>query len=415
MQIVSFKKYLLEKAMNDYLVEGGAYGHLIHPYENNDLTFGELQELIVSIYDNNIEFAQEKTDGVNIMFSMKDGKVIFARNKGNLKNFGENAFDVDGLKNKGWAFEKFGKYIVDGAKEIEDAMLSIKGVASKIFREGRFWASAEIIHPEIPITVPYERPMILLHGVMEVDKDGNFTSAIDKKAASVLAKAINAVERKSEFSISDIPLAKLSPDRANATKFISQVHKIQSIVGADDNWTIGEYKVAMAKKIIRSKHKNLPDELVDYFANRFIFGIKKPTLAEIKRQHPEYKDVISEIDKMKSEVVGRVIFHLKKIFVSLGADVLSTMENLLVLNKDKATKKIRSALEKAIKALENINDEKTKKKAIEALGFLGDVEDKIIPSEGITFFYKGNFYKLTGSFSVAHQIINVLRTLEFGK
>ena len=76
------------------LVEGGAYGHMSHPFDDKDLTFGDLKKIIelglggqLSREDN----VTEKLDGQNLFVSFKDGKTIFARNKGQVKNFGQNA------------------------------------------------------------------------------------------------------------------------------------------------------------------------------------------------------------------------------------------------------------------------------------------------------------------------------------
>ena len=41
----------------------------------------------------------EKTDGQNIMVSWKNGKLLAARNKGHIKNYGAGALDINGIKN----------------------------------------------------------------------------------------------------------------------------------------------------------------------------------------------------------------------------------------------------------------------------------------------------------------------------
>jgi len=77
--------------MYDTLNEGGAYGHISHPFEDVGLTMGDLREMISATVEGSFtpdNFVQEKTDGQNIMISWKNGKLIAARNKQHLKNAG---------------------------------------------------------------------------------------------------------------------------------------------------------------------------------------------------------------------------------------------------------------------------------------------------------------------------------------
>ncbi len=64
------------------LKEGGAAGHMAHPYEDSDLTFEEIENMIEAALTGKVEYAQEKLDGQNLMVTYKDGKVLSARNKG---------------------------------------------------------------------------------------------------------------------------------------------------------------------------------------------------------------------------------------------------------------------------------------------------------------------------------------------
>jgi hypothetical protein len=82
------------------LLEGGAAGHLAHPFEDGDLTFNDMKEMIkrglVGGLDKEAPVT-EKLDGQNIAFSFKDGKIIFGRNKGHVRDGGKNALDVKGI------------------------------------------------------------------------------------------------------------------------------------------------------------------------------------------------------------------------------------------------------------------------------------------------------------------------------
>ena len=84
----------------DHLFEGGAYGHISHPFEDVGLTMADLQQMIDTTVNGAFgpeNFVQEKTDGQNIMISWKNGKLIAARNKSHLKDAGAAALDKAGI------------------------------------------------------------------------------------------------------------------------------------------------------------------------------------------------------------------------------------------------------------------------------------------------------------------------------
>jgi len=65
------------------LSEGGAAGHLAHPYEDDSLTFKDLKEMAKRGLVGGLDAegpVTEKLDGQNITFSVRDGRVVFARN-----------------------------------------------------------------------------------------------------------------------------------------------------------------------------------------------------------------------------------------------------------------------------------------------------------------------------------------------
>ena len=94
-QIVTKKQ--LKPRGKELLLMGGAYGHMAHPFDDKDLTFGDLKKIITDGLGgqlNREDNVTEKLDGQNIMISWKDGKLIAARNKGHIKNGGKTALDA---------------------------------------------------------------------------------------------------------------------------------------------------------------------------------------------------------------------------------------------------------------------------------------------------------------------------------
>ena len=77
---------------------GGVAGHMDHLYDNPDLTFAKMKEIMNAASDGKLD-AEEKVDGQNLFlsYSVSEGKAKGARNKGNLKSGG---LDASGLAKK---------------------------------------------------------------------------------------------------------------------------------------------------------------------------------------------------------------------------------------------------------------------------------------------------------------------------
>ena len=124
--------------VNLILQEGGAYGHMAHPYDDMDLTFGDLKQIIdMGLQGKLSKVITEKLDGQAISVSWKNGKLIAARNKGHLKNQGAAALDVSGLKamfaGRGHLTDAFGY-------AVEDLEKAIKSLGKKLNKFSNFFS-----------------------------------------------------------------------------------------------------------------------------------------------------------------------------------------------------------------------------------------------------------------------------------
>ena len=75
------------KDLYTYLIEGGASGHMAHPYDYTEFTLRDLKGLIRNLFSGKIEDITEKIDGTNIQATMnQQGQVVFIRNKTDLNS-----------------------------------------------------------------------------------------------------------------------------------------------------------------------------------------------------------------------------------------------------------------------------------------------------------------------------------------
>ena len=103
------------------------------------------------------------------------------------------------------------------------------------------------------------------------------------------------------------------------------------------------------------------------------------------------------------------VYNFEKIFLELGVEILANISDYLSVVPDKAVKDIRRRIAAKIKVIQKSKDlaslEKLKfeLKRIEDLGGF----EKLVPTEGIVFIYKGKTYKLTGLFAPINQLLGI--------
>ena len=136
-------KKVQESFMKDVelLIEGGAYGHMNHPFDDNNLTFSDLKNIIIiglSGKLNREDRVSEKLDGQNLMVSWVDGKLKAARNKGHLKDSGKNAPTTAGIASMFAGRGNIKTAFVGAMRDLEKAIGSLsEAQKTKVFGKSK--------------------------------------------------------------------------------------------------------------------------------------------------------------------------------------------------------------------------------------------------------------------------------------
>jgi hypothetical protein len=228
-----------------------------------------------------------------------------------------------------------------------------------------------------------------------------------------MIKDINA-DVQDQFSIQGPPVQQLPkmPELKNKKNYyFTKINKLQNEFGLNDSAGISEYHQAWWSKWI---DENSPNELSKDektgLIKRWAFLDKSFRLKDIK--DAESRDWADRIDKTDLKRITKLnIMKFESIFLGVGADVLSFMNSVLTANPEVARKKMLDSLRSTIEDIKNSGDPSSIKKLeleLKRLQDLGGFE-KIVPSEGIVFNYKGNTYKLTGAFAPLNQILGIFK------
>jgi hypothetical protein len=402
--------YVTEGLLN----EGGAYGHMAHPFDiEMNLTFGDLKQIVTKALNGDLELAREKTDGQALAVSWVNGRLVAARNKSHLKNKGEGAMTIGQVAAKfagrGGLTDAYNFAMQDLSKAI--AALS-EPQRKKIFKDGSSFMNLEVIYPTSVNVIPYNQPLLVFHGTFDYDINGTIVGE-NQQAASILGGMIKQVNAhvQSKYTIQGPPMNKLpkSEDLSKLKgKYISMIGKLQSEFGLSDNDGVANYHQAWWTQFVEKGGKKLDAQEKIGLVKRWAFNDKSFRINTI--QDPKLKAWAEGIDKQDQQKISKQnLMRFEEIFLGVGADVLSFMSSVLTANPDSAKRQMVARLESTIQQVKASGDPKKIEKLkleLQRLNALGGF-DKIVPNEGIVFVYNGNTYKLTGAFAPLNQILGI--------
>lgn len=418
--------------------ETAAAGRIDHPYDDNNLTFGEIKEMIMSLFSGKITDIEEKIDGINILASVDiNGNVIFARNKTHLLNTPMLADDIK--NNSNWN-EKTKMSFIKGVNTITKVFNNIKNKIDYFNYDDkvdgvkyRNWISIEIVDHSNMNVIPYVDNFVSFHKKIitvctkyypkedyskSVFADPNIDTDTYK-----LEQAIKETNLKDdEFKASITPkmiFRNLGNSNIIAVENINELIDLMDEYEINDNNTVAEYKYkAYLKYLINNNPIHLTKEEMEKLSARWS-GLRNVQINDfrIKDMDPtQMKMTIKKIREFEKNNLAalrkRIMMPLDRFFINLGNDALKLFKGgKNEGNESKVTEQIRKAIANSISNIQETGDIKSLEKLEYLLFRLGDTIE-VNASEGIVFKYHGRFYKLTGTFAVLNQIMDVSRKTE---
>lgn len=421
---IAAKRFLqgkIKEAINEsILFEGGAYGHLFHPYEDMDLTFDDLKELVNRSLGTGLGKegpVVEKTDGQNLMVTFKDGHVRFARNRGHLKNSGANALTSDQIRQmfagRGEIEQTFG----DAARDLEAAIRQLSPEEqSQLFSEGKKFMSVEVIHPSSENVIPYGQKMLVLHQIITFDSEGNpLDVSVDE--SEQLAQSLKNIEadKQSMFGIRGQQFIVFSDEQSEELdnkkqKYIQELKDLQEKYGLRDESTLRDFKTKSLSLLLGRSGFTWTEQEKQLLINRWIHGQRAQNKIAALGHDRDKMEWAKKIDDKVEEFDSELMLPIQSFIGRLGVDTIARSADLLSSTNPLAGQQIKKKLTDAIKAIKQSNDP-NKLRQLDL--FLKRVQhmnlERLVPSEGLVFNYKGKMYKYTGLFAPVNRIIGMVK------
>ena len=276
----------------------------------------------------------------------------------------------------------------------------------------------ELIYSKNSNVINYDRDVIQFHGIKQTDGQGNITGE-DSKPAKDLAKIIKDANNHigQVFEIIPPQALKVAKDMdfdVNIDYFMNKVFKLQDEFNLQLNDPVSKYHEAWWRKEIDSNFPNLEQWVKDGLVQRWAYDDKKALDMRALTKMVDAK----EVEKIKEYEKGDLKKKFKEnirpfedLFLELGSVVLKNASNFLALSPDAEKRRLHDTIRKEAEAIKLNGDTKQIEKVeaeLARLARIGGIES-IIPTEGLVFKYKGNMYKLTGTFAAINQLMGIIK------
>ena len=396
------------------LLEGGAYGHMSHPFDDRGLTFGDFKQIIDISLQGKLDLEQaatEKTDGQNLFITWNKG-LKAARNGGDIKKGGVDSKAIASKFAGRGNIEKAFNYAMN---DLSKAIGSISDKQKeKIFNGGNNWVNMEIMWPASSNVVSYDAPNLQFHNVLQY-KNGSAVGAVND-GARVLAGMIKQVDAnvQKNFSIIGPQFLKVNPHQDYSAKkpyFTAKLNTLMSKYNMSDSNTFSEYHQAYWEEFVNKKIGDVDNTIKIGLVKRWAFSDKSFRLNKKTIADEKILEKVINIDKQKHDgQVKKNMLPFEKLFFELGVEVLKNVDGYLAANPDKAVQNIRKQVRSAIAVVRKGGDIKKINRLSQQLSKLNSIGGMkaIVPSEGLVFVYKGKTYKLTGAFAPINQITGMI-------
>lgn len=401
---------VIDTTYKPMIVEGGAGGHMSHPFDYDELTGDDLIELVEDLFGGKITDMKEKLDGTNIHATMNNnGQVVFIRNKSNL-NSELGGMSIQDMADK-WADKP----------SVQNTFLTAGKIITEIFNklgkkyfnpddETRKVINCECIIAGKTNVMPYASDRVAFHGYKIYKKNGNTWEETENVEGHVediykAAEGIDAAKPRMNLVIKSV-------EEANkfAKVFKGKLEKLFKDEKLGTNVSLETWKRVRFEKIMPEWLNNGGKDVVTAVYNRWFNDDKSFKAAELKKIYTDnYKDVVS--DKFARPFVKQVMEPIDDLFLEIGNQFIKLCNGF---TNDDAYASVVDTLTKDIEDVCNNIEKNGSEEVKQQLEFqltrlrkLGD--NAINHAEGVVFTYKGRLMKATGSFAAINQILGTIK------
>ena len=395
---------------------GGVAGHLAHLYDNRDLSYNNIKNILSKAAAGEI-IGTEKTDGFNIYLGYVDGLPRAARNKGDMAKGGMTFEDLvnrefqGGTKAKNAYLKAFQSYkkAVDSLSDSEKATI--------FGPDGEVFYNAEIQGPSAQNVVNYDEDIISIHrmGHKLYNAETNTVDQVDTPEGSVLLD--NLVERFEEatadepFSVRRTAFLELNKldDGHDLNIALERIQK----AGLTGTMTIGEYLENRLHEASSEELGFLSEDIQQQVIDRILKKEGFLGLNKIYKGFPdEVKKSIKEFVEQSPFLIKTAIWPIEIAIHDFAVELLKGVQSAYILDNDAQVDNLKSQVEEAIRAIQKHRGPYQEdmfailEQQLEKLKHHDKIDTVV---EGFVFQVGDQMYKFTGNFAPVNQLLGLFK------
>ena len=400
------------KNLYQYIIEGGASGHMKHPYDYTEFTLRNLKGLIYNLFNGRVDDITEKIDGTNIQATMNlQGQVVFIRNKTDL-NSPIGGMTIEDMAEKWKSNPKVAETFVRAGETITKVFAEIGPKFFNPSPKKKLVCNCECVIEGKTNVMYYASSQVDFHDIWVYEKDGDEWKNVDVTKDG-LDRIEKACEKVDNAQITPKLIISLNNDsKAIAKKYIVLLDKIFKDANCKEQSTIEDWRFARFVDYCKINAQWILDseEGSKILFDRWFNGLKKVDIKKIcKEYYPDYERDVRSIDaKEYKNWVSDVMKPIDDFFLQLGNDIIELCDGILNSgNKDATVQSLKSDIEDAVQTVRSDGDDDANARLTRQLERIEGLS--LNSAEGIVFRYYGKLMKLTGSFAPLNQIIGITK------
>ena len=395
---------------------GGVAGHLSHLYDNRDLTFNKMAEILQKAAAGEL-VGTEKTDGYNIYLGYVDGKPRAARNKGDMSRGGMTFNDLINREFRGGEESKRAYVTAFNAYVSALDSLSEKEKAQIFGTNGEIFYNTEIQGPVAPNVVNYDENVVNIHrmGHKKYNRENNSLEVVaNEKQSAFLDSVIDRFEEATaDESFNVRRTAFLTLNKITDEAFVQEVLNRIQRTGYSGDMTLNDY---LSDKLTPYTAKSLPeldDQRVGLLVRRMLGDKSAPTTTQItKGMDKETKTKVSAFNKNSKFLIKKLIEPIEMAIHDFAVELLRGLKSAYILDNEAEVERLKNETEDAIRAIQSYEgpeQEAAQSILVRQLEKLKRHDNIDTVVEGFVFQYDGQMYKFTGNFAPMNQLLGLFR------
>ena len=406
---------------------GGVAGHMDHLYDDRDLTFTGMKEILSVASEGNLSY-EEKVDGQNIFLSYdlsaNPPRAVAARNMGNIKKGG---MDASALANKFAGRGGLTEAFTGGFKTFEKAVEVLSSSQKKqIFGESaNIWYNSEVMSPSSPNVIQYDTKNLKIHDSGHKMKDpetGRPVPADVSENLKVLDDNLKNMQNKlSKDDFNFVRTAIINLQGLDSGEFLEQTkRKIDAAISLENlssDSTVLEYLISRIRNSQPIETLPVPDKIKDGITQRALRLDGALDLRQIKQgvSKDVLEDIVSVTNKVATAMLlKKAIEPLEMIIHDFVVEMLKTVQSLFIANPADEVRRLQQTVKNTSTeitrlATDGVLSAQDMDKMRRELNKIKEVDRVTSSIEGVVFDYNGKTYKFTGQFAPINQILGILR------